>query len=255
MICAGIDAGSRTIKVALLRRNDLRILALGVTDQGVRQADLAAKLLKNVLKKGGLQRSNVKKIVATGYGCKAIDFADATITEITCQAQGVSYKMPTARTVVDIGGQDSKILRLKSNGSVHDFVMNDRCAAGTGRFLEIVAARLNVRLAELGKMAEQAEKPAAINNTCVIFAETDIIGLLASSEKAENIIAGVQQAIALRLASMAGSNIMDPVVLTGGVALVPGMAKALQLALGRPVKIVPQAQLTGAIGAAILAAR
>ena len=255
MIYAGIDAGSRTIKVVLLRGEDLHIVASGVTDQGIKQTALAAKLLERVLKKSGIGRRQVKRIVATGYGREAVTFADTTITEITCHACGVHYEAPFARTVIDIGGQDSKVLRLEGNGRVRDFVMNDRCAAGTGRFLEVVAARLNVELAGLGRMATRAGKPAAISSMCVVFAETEIIGLLASSEKAANIVAGVQQSIATRIASMAGHNISKPIVFTGGVALVPGMAKALESALGHPVHVARQAQLTGALGAAILSAR
>ncbi len=255
MLYAGIDAGSRTIKAVLLRGEDLRVLACGVTDQGVKQTALAAKLLESVLKKGGLGRRALKRIVATGYGREAVAFADQTITEITCQACGVQHAAPAARTVVDIGGQDSKVLKLEGSGRVRDFVMNDRCAAGTGRFLEVVAARLKIGLAGLGRLAGRARKPAAISSMCVVFAETEIIGLLAAGARPENIAAGVQRSIAARVAALAGRNVAEPVVFTGGVALVPGMARALAAALGCPVCVAPRAQLTGALGAALLASR
>ncbi|MDD5677446.1 MAG: acyl-CoA dehydratase activase [Kiritimatiellae bacterium] len=255
MIYAGIDAGSRTIKVVLVNGNDLSVMASGVADQGLTQTALASKLFDRVLKKVGVNRRRVRKVLATGWGRDTVAFADTTITEITCQACGVYHERGDAKTVIDIGGQDSKLLRLDTDGKVRDFVMSDRCAAGTGRFLEVVAARLNVKLADLGRLAGRAGKPSAISSMCVVFAETEIIGLLASNEKAENIVAGIQKSIASRIASMAGRTIAEPVVFTGGVALVPGMAKALEAALGHPVHVARHAQLTGALGAAILSSR
>jgi len=184
-----------------------------------------------------------------------VTFADTTITEITCHACGVHHGRPDARTIVDIGGQDSKVLRLDDGGKVRDFVMNDRCAAGTGRFLEVLATRLEVQLGDLGKLARRAKNPAAISSMCVVFAETEIIGLLASGENPANIVAGVQGSMATRIASMAGRCVPGPVLFTGGVALVPGMAKALEAALGCSVQVARQPQVTGALGAALLAAR
>jgi predicted CoA-substrate-specific enzyme activase len=197
----------------------------------------------------------VRSIVASGYGRKLIRAADATITEITCQAWGVRYWAPDARTIIDIGGQDSKFLRLHPDGTVSDFVMNDRCAAGTGRFLELVATRLGVRLGELGELAGRSRQPAIISSMCVVFAETEIIGLLASGVTAEDIVAGVQASIATRMVAMTGRKVTAPIVLTGGVALVPGMENALDTALGHPLTIAPQPQTTCALGAAILARR
>lgn len=255
MIFAGIDAGSRTIKVVLYDDNGCRVVASGIKDQGVRQVDLAKAVFDEVTEKAGIERKNVGRIVATGYGRTAIDFANTTITEITCHACGVHHWMPDARTVVDIGGQDSKLLRLEPDGRVRDFVMNDRCAAGTGRFLEVVAERLGVRVGDLGALAQMATNACAISSMCVVFAETEIIGLLASGETPENIVAGVQASITSRIASMAGRSVAEPVVFTGGVALIPGMDKALESALGRKVAVCSEPQLTGALGAAILAAR
>jgi predicted CoA-substrate-specific enzyme activase len=253
MIYAGIDAGSRTIKAVLLDAENLNVLASGIKDQGVKQADLAETLLKDILKSAGVNRKDVIRIVATGYGRNAIDFADTTITEITCHACGVHHWIPDVRTVVDIGGQDSKVLRLEPDGSVRDFVMNDRCAAGTGRFLEVVAAKFEVGLDNLGEMAQRAEKASAISSMCVVFAETEIIGLLASGETPENIVAGVQLSITSRITAMAGRNITDPVVFTGGVALISGMNKALESAIDHKIILSPEPQMTGALGAAILA--
>ena len=255
MMYAGIDAGSRAIKVVLIGDHGLDIIAKGQADQGVEQDQLAGRLFEQVLADGGINRSEVRRIVATGYGRDAISIADTTITEITCHAVGVRHLMPAAMTVIDIGGQDSKLMRLDRNGKVRDFAMNDRCAAGTGRFLEVVADRLGLSLDDLGPMAAHSGSPAAISSMCVVFAETEIIGLLAGGRAREDIVAGVQTAIASRIVAMAGRNVESPIVFTGGVARISGMEAALQTALGHPVAIAPEPQMTGALGAALLARR
>jgi predicted CoA-substrate-specific enzyme activase len=253
MIYAGIDSGSRTIKVVLLDGENNSILGSEVTPQGVHQNNLAMDLLQTVSSDANVTMEDITYTVATGYGRDALESADTTITEITCHARGVHHLSPEARTVIDIGGQDSKLLRLEENGRVRDFAMNDRCAAGTGRFLEVVSEQLDVPLKKLGEAAEKADKPASISSMCVVFAETEIIGLLAAGESIENIIAGIQTSIASRIASMGGRNITDPVAFTGGVAMVPGMDIALSNVLDRPVSVSEMPQLTGALGAAILA--
>lgn len=255
MICAGIDAGSRTLKGMLLDAASRTIVASGVKDQGIDQDALAESLLQELLAGKGLSRSDLAAVVATGYGRKLIRFADATITEVTCQGRGVGRSVAEVGTVIDIGGQDSKVLRLRPDGTVVDFLMNDRCAAGTGRFLEVLATRLAVKLSCLGSLAHRSTKPATISSMCVVFAETEIIGLLASGIPPEDIVAGVQASIATRVAAMAGRHLPEPIVFTGGVALVPGMKAALEAALARPVVVAPQPQLTCALGAAILAAQ
>ena len=254
MICAGIDAGSRTVKVVLIDAESLQIVAQGLADQGVEQDKLATSLFRRVLKSNGATGEDVAAIVATGYGRNAVSIADTTITEITCHAVGVHRLVPDARTVIDIGGQDSKLLRLDGHGKVRDFAMNDRCAAGTGRFLEVTAARLGVELGALGRLAAKSRSPAAISSMCVVFAETEITGLLAAGTAREDIVAGVQAAIAARIVAMAGRSVTAPVVFTGGVAMVSGMAAALQAALGQTITVSPEPQMTGALGAAILAA-
>jgi predicted CoA-substrate-specific enzyme activase len=253
MICAGIDAGSRSIKAVLFDTDRKEILASGLKDQGVEQERLATELFAKLLKDAGLDQSRISGLVATGYGRHAIGFADTTVTEITCHARGVHWLAPSARTIVEIGGQDSKVISLENGGRVRDFAMNDRCAAGTGRFLEMVAARLEMdweRLAELGR---QSKKPALISNTCVVFAETEIIGLLAEGKPLADVVAGVQNAIATRVAGLAGRFVAPPVYFTGGVALLAGMARALEEVLACPVHVAPQPQFTGALGAALSA--
>jgi len=253
MYYAGIDAGSRAIKAAVVHGETLEPVATVSADQGVRQDELAVELFERLLAAAGCGREEVACTVATGYGRNRIAFADTTITEITCHARGIARLCPGVATIIEIGGQDSKVIRLDKNGLVRDFAMNDRCAAGTGRFLEIVAGRLDQGLGALGALAAQSVKPAAISSMCAVFAETEIVGLLASGVPSQDIVAGVQIAIARRVAAMAGRNVEEPVVFTGGVALVPGMAAALETAFEKPVRIAPTPQFTGAIGAALLA--
>ncbi len=254
MICAGIDAGSRAIKIALVDAATLEVVGRGVTDQGIHQQAIAADLLEQTLAKAGATQADVRHMVATGYGRNTVAAADTTITEITCHARGVHHLCPDARTVVDIGGQDSKLLHLADGGHVRDFAMNDRCAAGTGHFLEVVSDKLEIALEDIGTVAAAARKPASISSMCVVFAETEIIGLLTSGEAPENIVAGVQASIATRTAAMAGGRTAPPVIFTGGVALIPGMDHALAEALGCPVRVADNPRFTGALGAAILAA-
>jgi predicted CoA-substrate-specific enzyme activase len=255
MICAGVDAGSRSIKVVLIDSDALSIAASGIMDQGIQQTALAHQLFEEVLQKAHIDKDDVQRTVATGYGRTTVDFADTTITEITCHATGVRHLVPDAMTIIEIGGQDSKLLRLNENGSVRDFAMNDRCAAGTGRFLEMVASRIGVTLKELGEFAARSSKPASISSMCVVFAETEIIGLLASGVSPEDIVAGVQGAIAQRVSSMVGRTVTPPVIFTGGVALIPGMDTALKAVLDHGVSVAPEPQMTGALGAALLACR
>lgn len=252
---AGIDAGSRAIKIALWDAGRADVLATDACDQGVDQAARAEALLEGLLSQCVLKTSDLNGIVATGYGRYAIRLARRTITEITCHAAGVRFLHPEATALIDIGGQDSKFVHLAGDGRVLDFAMNDRCAAGTGRFLEVVSQRLNVPLDRLGEQAEQAKRPAAISSMCVVFAESEIIGLLASGETADNIIAGVQQSIASRVAAMAGRVPDGPIFFTGGVARLSGMKSALAQALGRDIRVAQNPCMTGAIGAALLAAR
>jgi predicted CoA-substrate-specific enzyme activase len=254
MIVAGIDAGSRTTKAVLWDTDARAVIGRGVIEQGVEQPGLAAELFARLLREHALNREQVHAVVATGYGRATVEFATTTITEITCHARGVRHRCPAVRTVIEIGGQDSKLIRLNGDGIVRDFAMNDRCAAGTGRFLEMLAQRLRVPLADLGGLAETSRAPTAISSMCVVFAETEIVGLLASGRPAADIVAGVQAAITARVAAMAGRGVEPPICFTGGVALIPGMDHALARALGQPLAVAPDPMLTGALGAALLAA-
>ena len=255
MIFSGIDAGSRMIKAVIIDGETAEVLADGVREQGVKQERIARDLYEELVAGAGLQTADVEGVVATGYGRHGLSFADKAVTEITCHARGVRKVMPAAITIIEIGGQDSKFIRMDDTGVVEDFAMNDRCAAGTGHFLEVVATRLEVDLDTLGVMAASSADPAIISSMCVVFAETEIIGLLAGDTPPEDIAAGVQSSIATRVAAMAGAAVRPPIAFTGGVANVPGMAKALENTLNHPVTVVPQPMMTGALGAALIAAR
>lgn len=253
MLCAGIDAGSRSIKAVILSRVSREVVAAGQADQGVQQEILARGLYYRLLEGIGASDIDVTSVVATGYGRNLIRFAHTTVTEITCHARGVCHHVPEARTILDIGGQDSKVIHLNGSGEVRDFAMNDRCAAGTGRFLEVAADRLGVRLEALGQLASQCQKPALISSTCVVFAETEIVGLLASGTEPASIVAGILQSIARRVGALAGQRIGEPVLFTGGVALIEGMVQSLEETLEHPIRISTEPQMTGALGAALIA--
>ena len=254
-VFAGVDAGSRAIKAALFDAGRGVVIATDSCDQGVDQAARADALLKQLIERCGLTRGDVVATVATGYGRHAINGATQAVTEITCHAAGVRFFHPNASSLIDIGGQDSKFIQLADDGRVVDFAMNDRCAAGTGRFLEVVAQRLDVSLEGFGACADQADRPAEISSMCVVFAESEIIGLLAAGESVANIAAGVQRSIAGRVAALAGGTRQGTLVFTGGVARIPGMRDALEGALGYPVLIAENPCMTGAVGAALIAAR
>ena len=253
-VYAGVDAGSRAIKVALFHAGRGEVVATGSCDQGVDQSARAEALLRRVLEQRRMAVNELDGAVATGYGRHAVGVARQAVTEITCHAAGVRFLHPSATALIDIGGQDSKFVQMAADGRVQDFAMNDRCAAGTGRFLEVVAQRLDVPLERLGESAAGADRPAAISSMCVVFAESEIVGLLAAGESIPNIVAGVQQSIAARVAALAGQARAEGLVFTGGVARVSGMREALERALGRTVSMAADPCMTGAIGAALLAA-
>jgi predicted CoA-substrate-specific enzyme activase len=251
-IFLGIDAGSRTIKAVLLSA-DRQVLASGAVDQGVHQQVLAKGLLDQLLQDADLQAEDITYTVATGYGRDRIDIADTTFSEITCHARGVVHLKPETRTIIDIGGQDSKLIKLDEKRNVHDFAMNDRCAAGTGRFLEVVAQRLEIPITAMDELATESKKPCIISSTCVVFAETEIVGLLAQEIEPADISAGIFSAIASRTHAMAGRRINEPVAFTGGAALFSGLHKALEVMFDTTVEVVDNPRLTGALGAALIA--
>jgi len=249
MYFAGIDIGSTMTKIVIMD-DEINSQVIGPT--GAEHRHLANKVMEEALSKAGIAFDELTYVVATGYGRINVPFADKQITEITCHAKGVSSIFPSARTVIDIGGQDAKGIKI-AGGKVVNFVMNDKCAAGTGRFLEVIADALGLKLKEMGELSLQSKEKVRISNTCTIFAEQEVVSKIADGVPIEDILAGLHEAIASRVFHMAEKmKIEKDVAMTGGVAKNVGMVKALEDQLGFPVLIAREPLLTGAIGAAIL---
>jgi predicted CoA-substrate-specific enzyme activase len=252
MVVAGVDVGAITAKAAIVDGGEL--IGTAVHMAGYDRAAAARQVLDQALAQADLTRERVTSLVATGYGRVQVPGADRSVTEITCHARGAHYLCPDVRTVVDIGGQDSKGITVGEGGKVVDFVMNDKCAAGTGRFLEVMARALEVDLVDLGAQALAASGRAKISSTCTVFAESEVVTHLAAGTPRSDIIAGIHEAIAARVTTMLGRiPVRDAVVLTGGVASNAGVARMLEEKLGHSILVPEQAQLAGAIGAALIA--
>jgi len=250
---AGLDVGSLVTKAVILRNGD--ILSYSIVDSRSDPEKAAKRSLEDALIKAGLKREEIAFIVVTGYGRVAFKDADKTVTELSCHGRGVHFLHPATRTVIDIGGQDSKVIRIDRDGNMVDFVMNDKCAAGTGRFLEVMSLALEIPLEELGNFSLTSTNPLRISSTCTVFAETEVISLLAAKQKKENIAAGLHSAIARRAGNMVKSfNIENDVVFVGGVAKNLGVRKALEEFLNISLTSISlDPQITGALGAALLA--
>lgn len=252
MRTAGIDIGSITAKAAIVE--DGGILGTKTIFTGYNAEAAGVKVYQDLLSESGLDRSSIAKIVSTGYGRNSVKFADKTFTEIMAHAAGAYLLNPKIRTIIDIGGQDSKAIALDEKGKVRNFVMNDKCAAGTGRFLEVMARALEVNLDEFGAMSLQSKLPSKISSLCTVFAESEVISLIARGEKRPDIIAGIHESIAARVSSMlARVGVAEPVMITGGVARNAGVVDALERKLGVKIAVSSYAQVNGAIGAAVLA--
>ena len=250
---AGIDIGSTMTKTVIIDEQ-AAIVAFLINFTDPEHRKLANRVMEEIMAKAGLKLDDITYIVATGYGRINVPFADKQVTEISCHARGVHHQIPTARTIIDVGGQDCKGIKLNSKGKITDFVMNDKCAAGAGRFIELMADTLGVKLEDMGKLSLSAEKEAFISSTCTVFAEQEVITRLAEGVPTADLVAGIHKSIAIRIAGLVNRIKVEPdVVLTGGGAKNPGLAKALENKLGMMVKIPPEPLITGAIGAAMLA--
>ena len=248
----GLDIGSTTAKAVLLDA-DNRIAASRILPTGCDLKAVALQLRQEVLAAAGMSAGDVT-VVATGYGRGLVDFAARTVTEITCHARGVRRLHPDAHTVIDVGGQDAKAIRLGARGQVEDFAMNDRCAAGTGSFLDVIARRLGRDLASLSDLPVSDVRPPEISSTCVVFAESEVVGLIARGHRPDEVLAGVHRAIARRVAALAQQVRAEaPLYFSGGVALNETLRRELERALGMPLRRSDQPQLTAALGAALLA--
>ena len=252
LVALGIDAGSTTLKIVgvdaagCLAWHRLEAAEPYLEEQVERFLELARQ-------ENGNGRS--LPLVATGYGRRLVRQADRQVTEITCHAQGIYRELGHGGTLVDIGGQDSKVIAITDKGEVVDFAMSDKCAAGTGRFLENTARRLRVELGEMGELALSAGKEAQISSTCTVFAESEVISLLAHGEALEPILLGLHRALVKRIMAMARSvGLTPPLMLSGGVAKNAAVRRLLEEESRLPVMLPAHPQLMGAYGAAILAA-
>ncbi|MBN1368374.1 MAG: 2-hydroxyglutaryl-CoA dehydratase [Dehalococcoidales bacterium] len=249
---AGVDIGAGTAKAVILAER--KIISYSVRPTGGDSVDAAEKTLEEALQKAGLVFKDLKQIISTGYSRNIVQFAHKTMTEITCHARGANYLVPEARTVIDIGCQDSKAIRINDRGMVTNFLMNDKCAAGTGRFIEVIAQALGLKIEEVGPTALISKNHCEISSTCTVFAETEIVAQRAQGRNREDLIAGALKAIAKRVGIMAiGIGVMEKVVFTGGVAKNIGVKKALDETLGIDLIIPVEPQIVGALGAAIFA--
>lgn len=249
MYTLGIDIGSTTSKCVVLRDNEeivsSSLLVGGIGTKGPGQA------VEKVLQTAGLTRQDMAAIAATGYGRNKCTETDLQASELTCHALGAHRVFPEARTIIDIGGQDAKVVTLDRNGRMSNFLMNDKCAAGTGRFLDVMANILQIPVNDLGNYAARSKSPASISSTCTVFAESEVISQLAGDVAMEDLVAGICNSVAGRVAALAKRlGVVPAVCMSGGVAQNSGVRLALEGAIEEPILFSPLAQLFGAIGAA-----
>jgi len=249
----GVDVGSTQTK-ALIVGEDRRIVGRSLIDTGANVSKAAERAFIQALEDAGVSREAVGYVVGTGYGRYKVTFGDAQITEITCHARGAHALFPRTRTVIDMGGQDTKAIKVGPDGSVVDFSMNDKCAAGTGRFLVAAAEVTGVGLEDIGPLSLAARDPVRLTSVCTVFVESDIMSYLAQRKTIEDILGGVHRAIASRtMALVRRVGVEDEVTFTGGVARNVGMVRALEAVLGRPLNVSAEAHYVGALGAALFA--
>ena len=252
MLATGIDIGSTSGEVVILDGD--KILAYSIVDTGYNSRRAADLALEQALGDAGIAHEQIGAMVATGYGRIAIDYATKQVTEISCYARGIHFLYPQVRTVIDIGGQDSKVIAVSPKGKPTDFQMNDKCAAGTGRFLEVMARALQLELGTLGAISARATNQVLISSMCTVFAESEVITLVAEGAAREDIVAGLHRAIAKRVGAMVKRvGIVPPIAFAGGVAKNAGVARALEQELSESLLIPDEPQIIGALGAALIA--
>lgn len=256
----GIDVGSAFTKAVLLgvEAGHIDMIAYEVAPTKPDMRKCITEIFERTLEKGRVSKEEVKAIVGTGYGGRMVqlELGGRVVSEITCHAKGAKYLFQKCKGVIDVGGQDSKAIKLDEEGRVIGFEMNDKCAAGTGRFLELMARVLDVSLDELGEIYLKTEKRASITNTCAVFAQTEVISLISQGTPREEIIAGLIDAFASRVAGLAKIvGVTKDVVVSGGVARNVGFVKALERKLGYEVWVPKEPIIVGALGAALVSLR
>lgn len=250
---AGIDSGSTSTDVVIIDR-DKNIIAQSILPTGAGAAAGADRALDEALAQAGLSRSDINATVTTGYGRTAIKLGDQSITEITCHARGAYFLDPSVRTIIDIGGQDSKVIRLDENGNVTNFVMNDKCAAGTGRFLELMARTLELSLDDMSRLGLEWKEDVTISSMCTVFAESEVVSLIAENRTPADIIHGLNRSVATKTCALCrrvGGE--ESYMMTGGVSKNRGVVTEIEKILGVKLHISDKAQLNGALGAALFA--
>ncbi|GAE02711.1 2-hydroxyglutaryl-CoA dehydratase subunit A [Clostridium botulinum B str. Osaka05] len=252
MYTMGLDIGSTTSKGVIIKDGE-EIVASVLVPVGTGTSG-PLKLIKELKEKSNLTEKDIEKTVVTGYGRIQYKDADKQISELSCHAKGVAFLIPGARTIIDIGGQDAKAMKLNNKGKLINFIMNDKCAAGTGRFLDVMAGVLETDVSKLGEISEKSTKEVSISSTCTVFAESEVISHLSANAKKEDIVAGIHTSVVRRVSTLAMRvGIEDQVVMVGGVARNKGIVKAMEKELVHDIKVPELAQLTGALGAAIYA--
>ena len=247
---AGIDVGSTMTKAVILNEG---IIASIIGPTGPEQRRLANKVMEEALNKAAISFQTITYIVSTGYGRVNVPFADKQFTEITCHAKGIISLFPKAKTVIDVGGQDVKGIKIDAAGKIVDFVMTDKCAAGSGRFIEVIADTLGVSLGKVGDLSLQSKNPAKISNICTIWAQQEVAASLAQGIPISDLLAGVHQSLADRISRMVNRlRVEDEVIVTGGGAKNRGLLKALSEQLGREILVPEEPLITGALGAALM---
>ncbi|MFQ5829457.1 MAG: acyl-CoA dehydratase activase [Candidatus Methylomirabilia bacterium] len=253
LIAAGVDVGSTQTK-ALLVNDRCEIVGRVLIDTGANVTKAAERAFDEIIGNAGLGRDEVAYVVGTGYGRYKVTFGDAQITEISCHAKGAAFVFPRTRTVIDMGGQDAKGILVGEGGEVQDFVMNDKCAAGTGRFLANAAEAMGLSIEEIGEISLRGRNPVRLSTVCTVFVESDIMAYLAQGKKVEDILGGVHSAIAARTVALVRRVGLEPeITFTGGVSLNIGMVRALEEKLGTALNVSPESHYMGALGAALWA--
>jgi (R)-2-hydroxyacyl-CoA dehydratese activating ATPase len=250
---AGVDVGSTQTKAVVINE-DRQIVGRALIDTGANVILAAEKAYFKALEDSGIREEEVEYIIGTGYGRYKVTFGNTQVTEISCHARGAVQMFPGTHTVLDMGGQDTKAIRVGPNGEIIDFCMNDKCAAGTGRFLGAAASALDIPLTDLGPTAMQAERPVRISTTCTVFAESEVLSWLGKGKKIEDILMGVHQSIAKRsIGLLRRVGIEDQVTFTGGVAKNEGMIYALEDNMAIKLNVSEESHYMGALGAALYA--